>query len=394
MSKKPDAVVAGHICLDISPIIASQNEVGVGDFFVPGRLINLDGVQLSAGGPVANTGFAMKRLGISVVPMANVGGDPFGDILRGIIDAETGIEITPNNHIRTSYSVVLSVPGIDRIILHDPAGNNDFTAADIDYHLLADARLFHFGYPPLMRRIYQNDGAELEKVFCTAKDKGVTTSLDMSLPDVGSESGRVDWVGILKKTLPYVDIFLPSVEEALFIFDRKEYLRVKNAAGSGDFVDHIDLRKVCAVGRMIIDMGAAVAVIKCGAKGIYVLTAGEDRIKKMGRSAPQDVKGWARRELFEETYHVAHFKSALAGGDTTIAGFLTALLRGYSIYDSVKIACKTGALCCMTYDAVSGLVPLESVYTMTQTETEKNEYAGLKELFRYDAEHGVWSIDK
>ncbi len=56
----------------------------------------------------------------------------------------------------------------------------------------------------------------------------------------------------------------------------------------------------------------------------------------MGRALPQDIDAWSNTEMFRETFVVNDFKSALAGGDTTIAGFLSAMLKGYNLYDSLK----------------------------------------------------------
>ncbi len=388
---KFDVVAAGHICLDMSPKFTYTQAKGMEEVFTPGRLINMNGVDFSAGGPVANTGFAISRLGLSVLPMANIGSDEFGNILSGIAQKEIGTGITQCSDVTTSYSVVLSLPGIDRIILHDPAGNNTFTANHIDYGRLGDARLLHFGYPPLMERMYQANGIELTALFEQAKRTGITTSLDMSLPDAESESGRVDWETVLVNTLPYVDIFMPSVEEALFMLDKAEYMRVKKAAGPDDFTKYINMQKIGDLGQRILGMGSAVALIKCGANGIYIRTAAADRLAAAGRGRPADIADWADKELFRETYVVKGFKSALAGGDTTIAGFLTAMLEGFGLSDAAKIACKTGALCCTTYDAISGLMPLQEIYRKTLDEPARNVFDMGRYGFAFDENNLIWT---
>ena len=58
----------------------------------------------------------------------------------------------------TSYTIVISPPGHDRSFLHCPGANETFTAADVPYEQLAGVRLFHFGYPPLMPRMYADGG--------------------------------------------------------------------------------------------------------------------------------------------------------------------------------------------------------------------------------------------
>lgn len=357
--RKYDIVVAGHICLDICPALACRDYTSVSQLFRPGRLINLDGVVISSGGPVSNTGFAMARLGLDVLPIASIGDDWFGALLCQIAKDETGRGLIQKNGIATSYSVILSPPGIDRIILHDPAGNNCFTAGDIDYDAVAHAACFHFGYPPLMRSVYQNGGDELRRIYALAKETGTITSLDMSLPDDTSESGRINWPKLLQKTLPFVDLFMPSVEEALYMLDRPEYERIMSLSTQQDFTQFIDFARIRRLAQTILDMGTKICVIKCGAHGIYIRTTDPQRM-------PAALKeNWANREIFHATYCVDAFKSALGGGDTTIAGFLAGLIRGYNIEDCARIACKTGALCCTTYDAISGIRPVEEVAALT-----------------------------
>lgn len=390
MEPQYDIVAAGHICLDVSPKFRHTKPDEISNVFIPGRLINMNGVDFSPGGPVANTGFAIGRLGLNVLPMANIGTDEFGDILHNIIKKEIGVNITRQDIVTTSYSVVLSLPGIDRIILHDPAGNNTFTSSNVDYEKLNHARLLHFGYPPLMEQMYIEQGAQLKSLFENAKRTDITTSLDMSLPDVETESGKVDWITILQKVLPYVDIFMPSIEELLFMLDRPEYERIKNLAKGDDFTKYIDFNKIPDLTQRIIEMGSAIALVKCGSNGIYIKTASSERLRKMGRGKPQDIENWSSKELFRETYVVKNFKSALAGGDTTIAGFLSAILTGYDIYDAAKIACKTGALCCTTYDSISGLLPLDQIYQKTKSEPERNILDMTMNGFIFDDKTLVW----
>ena len=43
-----------------------------------------------------------------------------------------------------------------------------------------------------MRRMIERDGAELADLFRRARAAGATTSLDLTMPDPNSFSGRVD----------------------------------------------------------------------------------------------------------------------------------------------------------------------------------------------------------
>lgn len=85
--------------------------------------------------------------------------------------------------------MVLVPPGIDRIFLHDSGANDQFGAADIDLDVIKNARLFHFGYPPLMKRMQLNDGRELIELFQSVKEYGHTL-LEMRASVVAIKCGE------------------------------------------------------------------------------------------------------------------------------------------------------------------------------------------------------------
>jgi sugar/nucleoside kinase (ribokinase family) len=103
------------------------------------------------------------------------------------------------------------------------------------------------------------------------------------------------------------------------------------------------------MGERIIDMGAKLALIKCGIHGIYIKTS-----SSMGGD-------FKHREIFQPSYLVENFKSALGSGDTAIAGFLAAMIKGFKLNDCARIACASGALCCTTYDAIGAIRPIEQI---------------------------------
>jgi sugar/nucleoside kinase (ribokinase family) len=224
--KQFDAIVAGHVCLDVIPRFRDTGAKTMGEIMVPGKLVNVEAATLSTGGPVSNTGLALLKLGVKTLLMGKVGDDYFGTAIRARF-AEWGPQAAGAMQVaggeETSYTIVLAPPRIDRVFLHNPGANDTFCSADIDYDLVAKARLFHLGYPPLMRALYARGGAELVGIYRRVKDMGTTTSIDMSLPDPSSESGRVDWRSLLEALLPYVDIAPLSAEEAMFMLDRPRF---------------------------------------------------------------------------------------------------------------------------------------------------------------------------
>jgi sugar/nucleoside kinase (ribokinase family) len=164
MGKVLGAVVAGHICLDIIPEIQTTPPNGFNETFLPGHLLEVGAAAFCTGGAVSNTGLALHHLGIPLQLISKVGADVFGRIVLEPIESydpglATGIVVDPQ--AATSYSIVISPSDVDRIILHNPAANYTFSADDIDYHLVGRAALYHFGYPPIVRRMYVRDGQGL-----------------------------------------------------------------------------------------------------------------------------------------------------------------------------------------------------------------------------------------
>ena len=312
---------AGHICLDITPVFPSDRQYGdISSTLIPGKLVQMNGVTVHTGGSVANTGLAMKKMGADVTLLGKVGCDAFGGLVKEIAAKYGAYGLLEDESSSTSYSVVVSVPGSDRIFLHDPGANNSFFSSDIPDSVFVDADLLHFGYPPIMKSIYENDGIELVKIFKRAKDHGLKTSLDMASVDPESEAARVDWRKFLKNVLPLTDYFLPSYDEISFM------IGIENLEEIADFC---------------IECGTGVVVIKCGIDGIYYKTAGESGMQK--------------------AYKAPFVASATGAGDAAIAAFLVAVLSGRSISQSVALASAQGSCAVTAYDALSGLKSLDEL---------------------------------
>jgi sugar/nucleoside kinase (ribokinase family) len=282
--------------------------------------------------------------------------------------------VSPTSH--TSYSVVLAIPSNDRIFLHYPGANDTFEYADLDMEAIRQATLFHLGYPPLMKRLYENNGVELTRIFRTVSEAGVVTSLDLAAVDPKSPAGRADWQGILWNTLPFVDIFVPSVEELLFMLDRKKYDRLVEAADGKDLTTIINVqRDVQPLAEAALQMGAKVIMIKCGEPGVYFKTADSEKITAMETKLGFSLTDWANREGFEASYVPERVVSATGAGDVTIAAFLTGLLLEYPLETCLKYATAAGACCVEAYDSLSGLKSLPAIQEKIDSGWKKKEAA-------------------
>ncbi len=353
---EPQIVVAGHICVDIIPAFG-ETYVPLEALLRPGRLTNVGPALLSTGGAVSNTGLALHRLGVPVQLMGKIGDDLFGraiqDVLRRHDPALADGMIVGADP--SSYTLVINPPGIDRIFLHCPGANDTFGAADVPLDQVRRARIFHFGYPPLMRRMYLDGGAEVVKLLAPIKALGVTTSLDMAQPDPDAEPGRVDWLQLLQNVLPAVDIFTPSLTEMLYMLDRPRF-----DALHADRQHAIASGVLRAISDQLLAMGAAVVALKLGDQGLYLRTTDDpQRLAACGTLA-LDPQLWRGRELLTPCFR-ANVAGTTGAGDCTTAGLLTALLHGLSPVQTLIMGVGVGGCSVESPDAASGVPPWDAV---------------------------------
>jgi len=389
MTCPPGAVVAGHLCLDIIPDL---HHLGHGQFealFRPGRLIQVGAARFSTGGPVSNTGLALHRLGVPTRLIAKVGSDQFGQIVRDMVtrhDACLAEGITVDPAATTSYSLIISPPGMDRFFLHCPGANDTFSCADVAYDLVQQAALFHFGYPPIMRQMYADEGKQLVEVLRRAKATGATTSLDMTFPDPSSAGGKADWRAIYKAALPEVDLFLPSVEELLFTLRRSTFERLSTG---GSLLDRVTAALLSDLSLELLDMGVKIVVLKLGHRGIYLRTCGPDRMESLGRATPPGLRRWSGREMWAPCFQVDAVGTTGAG-DATIAGFLAALLRGLAPEQAMTMAVAVGACSVEAADALSGLRTWEATAGRVAAGWPQRSLILQEPGWQWDAAAALW----
>ena len=242
----------------------------------------------------------------------------------------------------------------------------------MDLGLVEEAALFHFGYPTVMRGMYREEGAPLLEMLRKVKELGTATSLDMSMVDEDSDAGALDWEALIRRAMPYVDIFAPSVEELAFLIDRPRYLSWRERSRGGDITRHLSVeRDIRPLAEKLLEWGAKVVLIKCGAPGLYLRTGDAGRLGETGGGLGEKLKAWADVEHFERSYKPRRVLSATGAGDTSIAAFLCAILEGCPWQETLRLAAATGACCVEEYDALSGLKSFPELRRKIQAGWEK-----------------------
>lgn len=340
-----DAIIAGYTCVDLIPDFKKQTAINsISDFFKPGKLIEIGGMDFVLGGVVPNTGLAMDKFGKKVYLNGLIGNDSIGKIAELQLKEHGVFEgIVKIAEADTAFSIVIAPMGIDRIFLESPGCNQSFNIKHINFEMVSKTRLFHFGYPPLLKQFFLNDGQQLVQMYSKVQRAGAVTSLDFSLPDQESESGKIDWPLILKNTLPFVDIFTPSIEELLLTMMPSKYAEIESQKKEGEIIDKIPISLVQEIGNIIISSGVNILLIKMGHRGAYLLTKDTSSInKKLGLVLEN--KKWSNCEIFCKAYKVdnSRVKHASGAGDIAVAAFLSSILNGENPDMAIKYSAMAG----------------------------------------------------
>ncbi len=368
--RKYDVMVGGHICLDLIPDLSDLKITGkgIGSVIVPGKLLNIGACSISTGGAVSNTGFALAKLGAKVAFSTKIGDDHFGRIILSEMRKYGGVEgVSLSKSLDSSYTVVISPPRTDRSFLHCTGANDEYSSRDLPLGIMRDSRIFHFGYPSLMRRVADNDGAELLKIFKAAKRCGCVTSLDMSLPDPDSFFGRVDWRKVLSRVLPHVDIFLPSFEEAFFMLDKRRYMQMKRKVGAGDMSFATAPGEIAKIAEEALKLGAAVSCLKIGTRGWLLRTDGIGAKSPLAGLLGGGSAAWSQKCIWCPAYKAENFAGSTGSGDSSIAGFLMAFSAGMRPEDCLKAAVCAGWQNVQKADSLSGIRTWRETLALTRS---------------------------
>lgn len=379
-------VVAGAMALDMIPNFPVDSS-SKDQIFAEGKTVYLDGISFILGGCVSNTGVAMHRLGADTILFSKIGEDPLGAIVKELMMAEN-----VNGHFTTvkgqkSTTTIVVVPeGCDRVFWHRRGASQEYTFADLPPEIMTQSDVFHFGYPTGMRCMYIDGGDNMVDMFSRIKQEyGLTTSMDLSVPGFSSDSGKANWREIMHRTLPYVDIFLPSIEELLFIFRKDLYIDILKKADGKYAIDYIDFSVLQELSDEILSFGVKVFGVKLGKKGIYLRTAGADAFSNIGKLGGSLGASWHDRELMDRPYKPEPYVSTNGAGDSAIAGFLAGMMDGLDPENTLCLASATAATRIESRDGVHGICSKDEIL--------QRIHSGWKKLPDCHVDENYWCED-
>ncbi len=276
-----------------------------------GRLVLFDQLELHTGGCASNTAIGLAKLGVEVATIGRVGEDEFGDFILGHLE-KCGINTTGmkrDKDASTSFTFVSIASDGERAFLHTLGANAHFSLEDVDMDRVKGAKILHIAGTFLMPKI---DGEPTARLLKEAKAAGVITSLDTAYND-----RLPDWLSVLAPSLPFMDYFLPSVEEA------------RRVSG---------LREPEEVARFFLDRGVKVVGLKMGLDGAYVASKDEEVRVPIYQVETVDTTG---------------------AGDAFAAGFLQGVLEEWPLKECAKLGNAVAALVVGAIGTSAGLKTFE-----------------------------------
>ncbi|KOC90080.1 carbohydrate kinase family protein [Winslowiella iniecta] len=285
--KSFDAVFVGLTILDIAgrPVTAIPER---------GNVAFIEQIRLCPAGTAAGALINAAKLGISTATAACLGEDEKAQFILNYYQ-RLGIDcslIQRTAERETSATMLPIRPNGERPALHYRGASDLLLVQEADFDRVLDCRFLHHGGSGLLAAMDQGPSARL---LAAAKQRGVITSFDLI-------ACNDDTLALLRPLLPYVDYFMPSLEEAAFLSGKQS---------------------VAGIARFFFDAGVGCCVLKDGENGSWLITRDDIQHIPAYQVTARDTTGC---------------------GDSYCGGFISALARGMSVQQACQVGSAVAAL--------------------------------------------------
>ena len=298
-----DVISVGVVCADVMvrPVESLPKR---------GSLALVPRLELHLGGLAGVTAAVLCRLGAKAAFMGRLGQDGFGDYVLSALESH-GVDVSRVRRTAecgTSATVVLISEDGERTFLHHLGTNVLTSESDIDFDLVAQAKVLHWGGTSITPGL---DGEPIGRVFQKARAMGVKTSMDTCF------DGKGIWFPHIQHALPHLDIAMSSIEEA------RHYTGKETPEEIADFYR---------------SFGVETVLVKMGAEGLYV-TSGKE-----GHHIPA---------------HNVPVVDTTGAGDAACGGFLYGIIHGWDLLRCGRLANAAGALTVQVMGGSEGVRSLQ-----------------------------------
>lgn len=210
-----------------------------------GNVDFIEEIRLTVAGTAGGTVVDIAKLGLKSLAVGAVGDDEKADWVLLTL-AKHDIDTSAMQRLKgvpTSATILNVRPNGDRPALHVRGASDHFDVPASAYDQVFDAPIIHLGGTGLLKRL---DGPASVTLLKEAKKRGRIVAFDL----IGASA---ETLGIVEPLLPYIDYFMPSIEEARdmsgksapddcakFYLDRGATCCVFTLGGEGAFYAHKD----------------------------------------------------------------------------------------------------------------------------------------------------------
>jgi sugar/nucleoside kinase (ribokinase family) len=298
-----DVSVIGLYILDVlgRPVVAIPER---------GNVEFIDEIRLTVAGTAGGTVIDTAKLGLRSLAVGGVGDDEKADFVLATMQ-KFGIDISAMQRLKgvpTSATILNVRPNGDRPALHVRGASDHFDVPPELYDQVFDAPIVHLGGTGLLRKL---DGEKSRILLAEARRRGRIVTFDL----IAASAKTIE---IVEPLLPFIDYFMPSIEEARDISGR---------AAPED----------CAA--FYLDRGTTCCVFTLGGEGAYYAHRDGTRL----HVPAYDIK------VVDTT----------GCGDAFDAGFITALHHRMEPETAVRFAQAAAALVATGLGSDAGIVSFE-----------------------------------
>lgn len=299
-----DILCVGEMLADI--IVMPVTDVAFDNDCTP-----VEQIMIKPGGDAFNSSIDFAKLGHDVTYIGRIGNDAIGDYLL-----KTGKEagICMDYAVRSSgphakMNILINEHG-DRSFFYFPGTSAEFCMDDIDLTLLNYCKIIEVGGTFHLPAF---DGKGAARLFKEARKRNVVTSMDVTKDFTGR------WGDTIYPCYPYLDYFLPSIEQAELIAGYSRPDRIADY-----FLSH----------------GVKNIVIKLGSEGCY--------FKNDSKS-------------FYCSCYPVPVAETTGAGDAFVSGFLTGVLKKMPEEQCVTLGTACSAHAVQAVGATTGIPDYETL---------------------------------
>ncbi|MGA2765413.1 MAG: carbohydrate kinase family protein [Spirochaetia bacterium] len=281
------------LCVGLANMSISLRPVGPEVFGVDLTLI--DPIEVRSGGDALNEALTAARMGNRVGLVTKIGDDLFGRLL--LEEARNaGVHtdhVIVSNRDRTAAAGLLVRENGDRTICAHRGALESFCLDEMDISVFDASKIVSIGSLFALKKL---DGDGMRAILERARNAGAVTSADTKF-----DAYKIGFDGI-RNACPFIDFFLPSYEEALYLTSEREPSRQCDA---------------------LLGAGCGNVLIKLGEQGCFLAARG---VRRQISACP------------------ARCVDTTGAGDNFVAGFLTGLNRDMPPEEAARLGCATAAV--------------------------------------------------